>query len=266
MVRNLFNAVFKTNPYLERAVMTGITRVSKESVFSDLNNLNVVTTTSKEYSDCFGFTEKEVFDALDSYNMSGEKEKVKQWYDGFVFGDQRDVYNPWSITSFLDKKAYQTYWAATSSNKLINRLIRTASPEIKKAMEQLLQDQTIRVSFDEQIVFDQLDTSEEAIWSLLLASGYLKAEQIEYEPEEMRPWYSLKITNQEIKAMFSQLFRGWFQKAPVAYNAFVKALLSGNVKEMNLYINDVALETFSSFDTGKHSRRDFIMALCWDFS
>ena len=122
-MRSMFNATFKTNPYLERAVMTGITRVSKESMFSDLNNLNVVTMTSKEYATAFGFTGEEVFAALDSYGMSEEKEKVKKWYDGFVIGPVKDIYNPWSITNFLSKKEYRAYWVATSSNGMASKLI-----------------------------------------------------------------------------------------------------------------------------------------------
>ena len=114
-IRGLFNSTFKTNPYLERAVMTGITRVSKESIFSDLNNLNVVTTTSNEYAECFGFTEPEVFEALEAFELAGQKEKVKKWYDGFTFGEHRDIYNPWSITSFLDKKQIRPYWASALS-------------------------------------------------------------------------------------------------------------------------------------------------------
>ena len=120
-VRSLFNATFKTNPYLERAMMTGITRVSKESVFSDLNNLNVITSTSQEYEASFGFTEEEVFTALDTLEMAEQKEIVKSWYDGFVFGNQKDIYNPWSITNYLDKKQVRAYWADTSSNSLIEQ-------------------------------------------------------------------------------------------------------------------------------------------------
>lgn len=153
-VRNLFNATFKTNPYLERALMTGITRVSKESVFSDLNNLNVVTVTSDEYTTAFGFTEKEVFDALDEAGLSEEKALVKSWYDGFVFGQCKDMYNPWSITNFLDKRELQAYWADTSSNRLVGRLIQTASGEIKEKMELLLEGTQVVENFDEQIVFE----------------------------------------------------------------------------------------------------------------
>lgn len=250
-VRSLFNASFKTNPYLERAIMTGITRVSKESIFSDLNNLRVVTTTSNLYADCFGFTEEEVFAALDEYGMSDKKDEVKQWYDGFTFGEHRDIYNPWSITNYLDERRLYPYWASTSSNGLVSRLIRTASADVKEKMEDLLKGKTITVNFDEQIVYNQLDDNEEAIWSLLLTSGYLKVQNIDYRGITLEPWYTLDITNIETLSMFMTMFRGWFKNKDANYNNFVKALLKGSLKEMNIYMNDVALATFSSFDTGK---------------
>ena len=249
-MRSLFNATFKTNPYMERAVMTGITRVSKESMFSDLNNLNVVTLTSDEYASAFGFTEEEVFAALDSYGMSGEKEKVKKWYDGFVIGSLKDVYNPWSITNFLKKNEYQAYWVATSSNGMVSKLIQRASSEVKKKMEELLQDREIVENFDEQIVFNQLDVDESAIWSLLMASGYLKAVEVEYRGELMKPWYHLKITNFETKCMFETLFAAWFKNATSSYNKFIKAMMENDLEIMNYYMNRVTQQTFSYFDVG----------------
>ena len=267
-VRSLFNASFKTNPYLERAIMTGITRVRypkcvkfaeqtsngsvlTEPIFSDLNNLRVVTTTSNLYADCFGFTEEEVFAALDEYGMGDKKDEVKRWYDGFTFGEHRDIYNPWSITNYLDERRLYPYWASTSSNGLVSRLIRTASADVKEKMEDLLKGKTITVNFDEQIVYNQLDDNEEAIWSLLLASGYLKVQNIDYRGITLEPWYTLDITNIETLSMFMTMFRGWFKNKDANYNDFVKALLKGRLKEMNIYMNDVALATFSSFDTGK---------------
>ena len=247
-IRNFFNATFKTNPYLERAMMTGITRVSKESVFSDLNNLNVVTTTSREYETCFGFTEQEVFCALETMGMSEEKQLVKSWYDGFVFGSRKDIYNPWSITNYLDKKQLRPYWADTSSNGLINRLIRRSSPEIKELMEELLQGREIVVNFDEQIVFEQLEQDENSIWSLMLASGYLKATEVEYRGILRDPWYHLMITNLETTAMFSSLFKGWFYQSRSNYNQFVKALLNSDLDAMNYYMNQISMATFSYFD------------------
>lgn len=251
-IRSLFNAAFKTNPYLNRAMMTGITRVSKESIFSDLNNLKVVTTTSEEYATCFGFTQEEVFTALEEFQLAGQKDAVKQWYDGFTFGSQQDIYNPWSITNYLKEKKFLAYWASTSSNGLVNRLIQTSKPDVKEFMEELLNEREIVLNFDEQIVFDQLETKENAIWSLMVASGYLKVDKIEYRGILHVPWYHLKITNLETLGMFSEMFTGWFQNTRSNYNAFIKAMLCGNIKEMNAYMNEVALATFSSFDTGSH--------------
>lgn len=162
--------------------MTGITRVSKESIFSDLNNLEVVTATSEKYEISFGFTEEEVFAALDAYGMRDRKQEVKNWYDGFTFGRQRDIYNPWSILNFLDKGNFAAYWANTSSNSLAGKLIREGSPEVKMTMELLLGDGIFHTEIDEQIVFEQLDYSQSAIWSLLLASGYLRVESHEMLP------------------------------------------------------------------------------------
>ncbi len=251
-LRSLFNATFKSNPYLERAVLTGITRVSNQSIFSDLNNLNVITTTSDEYATYFGFTEREVFQALEEFGLADKKELVKQWYDGFTFGSHTDIYNPWSITNYLDKKKIGAYWAATSSNTLINSLIQQSATDIKEKMETLLQEKEILVTFDEQIVFEQLQQDKNAIWSLLLASGYLKVLEVEQRGILLEPWYRLKITNLETLGMFTGMFKGWFSASDCNYNAFVQALLQGNLKEMNVYMNDVALVTFSSFDAGKH--------------
>ena len=249
--RSLFNATFKTNSYLERAIMTGITRVSKESIFSDLNNLEVITTTSEKYATSFGFTESEVFTALDEAGMSDQCDVVKKWYDGFVFGGKKDIYNPWSITNFLDKRKIDIYWANTSSNSLIGHLIQRGNSAIKEAMEDLLSGKELVTEIDEQIVFDQLDDNMTAIWSLLLSSGYLKINQAPKDAAASNQNYHLSLTNHEVDVMFRRMIDGWFKKYTPNYNAFVKALLADDVRAMNYYINRIALETFSFFDTGK---------------
>lgn len=250
-IRSLFNATFKTNPYLERALLTGITRVSKESIFSDLNNLTVVTTTSEKYCTRFGFTEKEVFDALEAFGMPEEKAQVKAWYDGFTFGSQRDIYNPWSITGFLEERLYKPYWANTSSNSLVSHLIRQGRPDVKMTMEDLLDGRTLTTEIDEEVVFDQLQGDRDAIWSLLLASGYLRVEGQRFDQETGIWTYTLKLTNREVAVMFRRMIKGWFAGGDVPYNEFLKALLMGDLKAMNRYMNQVALETFSSFDSGR---------------
>ena len=246
---NLFNYTFKTNPYMERGLLTGITRVSKESIFSDLNNLEIVTTTSNKYSTAFGFTEAEVMNALEMFGLQEQSGEVKKWYDGFCFGKQNDVYNPWSITKYLDTGKFDSYWVNTSSNSLIGKLIQEGTPDIKIAMEDLLEGKTIETAIDEEIVFDQLENNSSAVWSLLLACGYLKVNRASDDGAGGN--YILSLTNYEVKNMFRRMIQGWFGKASVRYNDFIKALLSDDVDYMNQYMNQVAMQTFSFFDTGK---------------
>lgn len=251
-IRGLFNSTFKTNPYLERAVMTGITRVSKESIFSDLNNLEVVTTTSEKYEDSFGFTEQEVWEALQECGLYENRLAVKDWYDGFTFGKRKDIYNPWSIINYLDKKRLSTYWANTSSNGLVDQLIREGSADIKISMENLLKGGRLYREIDEQIIFDQLDADENAIWSLFLAGGYLKAEGHEFNEDTGADLYELALTNKEVQIMFQKMIRKWFNRSGTVYNGFLRALLQDDVKSMNAYMNRVALATFSYFDSGRN--------------
>ena len=283
--RSLFNATFKTNPYLARGIMTGIIRGDVEapsslgskiphqvsevgfptklentslssqcqSIFSDLNNLKVVTTTSNEYATTFGFTEQEVFAALDECGFGSEKEQVKEWYDGFIFGTCADIYNPWSILNFLDTGVVTTYWANTSSNSLIGKLIREGNGAIKVQFEELLQGKHLYVPVDEQIVYNQLDDNENAIWSLLLASGYLKVlshDDLATLEDGEEGTYELAVTNREVLFMFNSMVRSWFKKSNADYNEFIKAMLQADVDAMNLYMNRVALTLFSYFDTG----------------
>lgn len=250
--RSMFNAAFKTNPWLERAIMTGITRISKESIFSDLNNLKVVTTTSDEYGTAFGFTEEEVFAAMEEHGFGEkDKEEVKSWYDGFIFGKWKDIYNPWSILNFLDTGKLTTYWANTSSNSLVGKLIREGSPDVKMVMEGLLEGGKLHTQIDEQIVFSQLDQDENAIWSMLLVSGYLKVDN--YTLDDGEEEYELSLTNKEVRIMFRKMIKGWFSPSVSAYNNFIKALLQGDKEAMNAYMNRVSRAVFSYFDTGSIS-------------
>jgi len=249
-IRSLFNSTFKTNPYMERGLLTGITRVSKESIFSDLNNLEVVTTTSEKYSTSFGFTEEEVFTALENAGIPEEKEHVRYWYDGFSFGNRKDIYNPWSITKYLDTGEYGTYWADTSGNALVSTLIRHSSAKIKSEMEDLLNGGEICTELDEQVIFEQLGRKRGAIWSLLLASGYLKTTRHEMDRRTGKREYFLKITNHESMLMFEEMIESWFAEEDSAYGNFKEALLAGDLDYMNQFMNQVALQSFSSFDSG----------------
>ena len=256
--RSLFNSTFKTNPWLARGIMTGITRVSKESIFSDLYHLEVDTTTSDKYATAFGFTVEEVFAALDECGLGSKKEEVKEWYDGFTFGTHTDIYNPWSILNYLDKRDLTTYWANTSSNSLVGKLIQEGNGAMKKQFEELLLGNHLQVPIDEQIVYNQLDDNEDAIWSLLLASGYLKV--LDYDRmENLEPGeevcYELAVTNREVQIMFEGMVKSWFKKTKGDYNDFIKAMLMKDVDAMNEYMNQMSLELFSSFDTGKRASK-----------
>lgn len=168
-----------------------------------------------------GFTEKEVFAALEHYGMSDRKKEVKEWYVGFAFGNRREIYNPWSIINYLDKKRIGTYWANTRSNSLVGKLIREGSPEIKMTP------------------------------SLLLASGYLKVIHYEFNALLRKAEYTLKLTNLEVQSMFEQMIAGWFGRCRRVQNAFLQVLMAHDVKAMNVYMNKVTVEMFSYFDTGR---------------
>ncbi len=259
-MRNMFNATLKTNTNLQKALLTGITRVSRESLFSDLNNLKIVTISSDNYADSFGFTEKEVFEALDAYGYGSEKEKVKEWYDGFKFGDMDGIYNPWSIISFLQTGKYEPYWANTSSNALVSKLVREGSVEIKQSFEELLNGGSVKSEIDEQLVFGEMDGNEKAVWSLLFASGYLKAVSLTDKDGIME--YELKLTNYEVAVSFSILVKRWFENTGGYYSYFVKALLEGNIDDMMDTLSEICESMISTFDgSGKAAPENFYHGL-----
>ena len=259
-MRNMFNSTLKTNPYLGRALLTGITRVSRESLFSDLNNLKMVTISSEKYADCFGFTEEEVFEALDAYGYGTEKAKVKAWYDGFKFGSTEGIYNPWSIISFLQEGKYEPYWANTSSNSLVSKLVREGGVEIKQSFENLLQGGSVQTEIDEQLVFGEMDGNEKAVWSLLFTSGYLNA--VSMTDIDGITEYELKLTNYEVVVSFSILVKRWFENAGSNYSYFVKALLEGNIDDMMDTMSEICEDMISSFDgSGKAAPENFYHGL-----
>ena len=225
-----------------------------------MNKHEVVTITAGKYEDSFGFTEEEVFAALDEFGLSDKKREVKKWYDGFTFGERPDIYNPWSIINYLDKGELQCYWANTSSNSLVGKLLKEGNRYIKQNFEKLLSGEHLHVLIDEQFVYDQMRENETAVWSLLLAGGYLRVfGQRELTDEEwvgLTPRYELGITNLEVEIMFHRMVAGWFQKDIYDYDEFIRALWDGNIKNMNLFMNRITIETFSYFDTGSDPSRE----------
>ncbi len=248
-IRSMLNSTFKTNPYLERGIMTGITRVSKESIFSDLNNLETAAVTSRKYETAFGFTEPEVLEALEEYQLSGRAGEVRRWYDGFRFGECGSIYNPWSITKFLDNREFKPYWANTSSNRLVAGLVRRGGIDIKLIMEGLLQGGSFYTPMDEEVVYADLDSKKSALWSLLLAGGYLKILRTA-KNRRGKTEYELSLTNMESCFVFDEMVTGWFSSSRLSCSDFSDALLAGDKKHMNEYLNAIAMEMFSFFDTG----------------
>lgn len=246
-IKNLFNASFKTNPYTERILMTGITRVSKESIFSDFNHVKMITTLSTKYETAIGFTEEEVFAAMSEYGLE-KKDEVKFWYDGFTFGRKSDIYNPWSIINYLSCGVIDTYWANSSGNAVIGELVAKSKKSFKEAMAVLLDGGSVESTIDENMVYADLGGDDKSAFSLMMASGYLTGERIGVEWEKR---FNLRITNYETRIMFMRLINNWFTKEECYYNEFIQSLLDGNIEEMNAYMNQIALVTFSNFDVGK---------------
>lgn len=248
--RQLFHNTFKENKFFGRAIITGVTRVSKNSLFSDLNNLEVATVTDDAYSDCFGFTEQEVMDALRCQNIDDMKE-VKEMYDGFIIGHQKDIYNPWSICNYMRERQLRSYWILTSSNKLIGDIIRRHPFEKKYEIEQLMQGKPVHKVINENITFQYLDGDENSLWSLLLSVGYIKAENVVKQNELTE--CDVSVTNKEVMAMFRTEIVAMFSNGTIAYEEFVRALTKHRTDDLIGVMEDITEYSMSYFDTAKNT-------------
>lgn len=246
--RQLFHCAFKENPYYSRAIITGVTRVTKNSLFSDMNNIEVDTVTCEAYSDCFGFTEKEVADALKCQNID-KMQEVKAMYDGFIFGGQRDIYNPWSICNYMRQGKILSYWTNTSSNKLIGEIIRKHPVRNKHEIEQLMAGNIVHKKINENVSFQYLDGDENSLWSLLLAVGYIKADNVVKHGEITE--CDVSVTNQEVMEMFRYEILAMFENGNAIYGDFVNALLEHRTEELSDILMDIAYTSMSYFDIGK---------------
>lgn len=245
--RRMFHAAFKDNPYLDRGLMTGITKITQESVFSDLNNLRVVTTLSPVYETCFGFTDQEVSESLALYGLSDQKKEVDYWYDGFQFGEHKDIYNPWSILNYLRDGRFAPYWVNTSSNALVGKLVREGSIRVKDEFEILLKGEFVVTEIDEAITYAELAGDSKTIWSWFLTTGYVKIVQKQDDR------YEIRLTNREVQEAFYKLVKKWFAKSYDEYTDFIRMLLNGNLEGMQRYMEKVTMQTFSYFDVGNAS-------------
>ena len=249
--RAFFGAALKDNVNVFKGVLTGILRVSKESIFSGLNNLGVYTILDIAYSDCFGFTEDETFKILEDYNLSKHKKEVQRWYDGYVFGETI-IYNPWSILSFAsskNKNPFEAYWANTASNDIIRDLIKKSPQSVKAEFVSLLKDKPIQKQIETATVFRDFEHNDISLYSFLVFCGYLKA--FNFNTIDGENYYNLLIPNTEVKLIFKNVIIKWFnesfenQKLKIMLNA----LTSGDLELFEEILSDFILETLSYFDT-----------------
>ena len=256
--KTFYGITFKDNPYLEKTILTGVSRVAKESIFSGANNFHVYTVLDDEFSDDFGITEKEMDKIIDDFEIQDQKEEIKKWYDGYTIGNTEGIYNPWSILNYLTDKKLIPYWVNTSSNDLI-KLILKNSATVKEKIEQLLRDEEIEVPINLETVIVGIEKNEENIWGLLLGTGYLKVTEI---VDLAHGIYKVKIPNYEIKFLFQNIIREWFNDKVIGnnLNTILKDLVTLNLEEFEEKFKQLVIEMFSFMDVGKNTAENFYHA------
>ena len=256
--KTFYGITFKDNPYLEKTILTGVSRVAKESIFSGANNFHVYTVLDDEFSDDFGITEKEMDKIIDDFEIQDQKEEIKKWYDGYTIGNTEGIYNPWSILNYLTDKKLIPYWVNTSSNDLI-KLILKNSATVKEKIEQLLRDEEIEVPINLETVIVGIEKNEENIWGLLLGTGYLKVTEV---VDLAHGIYKVKIPNYEIKFLFQNIIREWFNDKVIGnnLNTILKDLVTLNLEEFEEKFKQLVIEMFSFMDVGKNTAENFYHA------
>ena len=253
-----YGTTFKDNPYLEKTVLTGVSRVAKESIFSGANNFKVFTVLDDEFSDDFGITEEEMDKVIKDFNIQDKKEDIKEWYDGYTIGHTNGIYNPWSILNYLTDKKLMPYWVNTSSNDLIKLVLKNSST-IKEKIERLLRDETIEVPINLETVIVGIENNEDNIWGLMLGTGYLKVEET---VDLARGIYKVKLPNREIKELFRGIVEGWFRNKVIGndLNSILKDLITLNLKEFEKKFDVLVREMFSYMDVGENTAENFYHA------
>ncbi|QXE20232.1 AAA family ATPase [Clostridium sp. 001] len=248
-IRNLLSGALKDNSYLEKGILTGILRVAKESIFSGLNNINVCTILSSEYSEYFGFTEEEVEETLKYYGIEANMEELKNWYNGYIFGD-RVIYNPWSVLNYVKrwKDGFKPYWTNTSSNDLVKTLVTKGGADLKRDLEELIKGNPIEKRINEDIVMGEIDKDTENVWSFLLFSGYLKVVKKRLDMGEM--YCNLSIPNMEVNYLYRQIILGWFKESinNDKFNIMLKSLVTGDIETFEEIFGDYIIKSSSFFD------------------
>ncbi|WP_280997150.1 AAA family ATPase [Marinitoga aeolica] len=256
---NVLGNALKDNEYLEKGVLTGITRVAKESIFTGVNNLQASTVLSELFNDKFGLTWKEVEETLRYYGLEYEKGKVIEWYNGYNFGGL-EIYNPYSIINLADEKEIKYYWINSSGNELIKQLIRQSTAEVKTKIEELIEGKEIESSIDENLVYGDLDKStEESIWTLFLFTGYLT--WTKHTGEEGEPRYSLKITNKETLQFFKKTVVDIIKESKIHYESILMELIHENYEEFKIAFKKIVERTISYFDVSGEEPERFYHGL-----
>ena len=256
--KTFYGLTFKDNPYLEKTVLTGVSRVAKESIFSGANNFKVFTVLDNEFADDFGITEEEMDKVIQDFEIEDEKEEIKKWYDGYTIGDVEGIYNPWSILNYLTDRKLIQYWVNTSSNDLIKLVLKNSST-IKEKIERLLKDEEIEVPINLETVIVGIENNEDNIWGLMLGTGYLKVTEVVNLAEHI---YKVKLPNYEIKLLFQQIINDWFRNKVIGNDlkSILKDLITLNLKEFQMKFRVLVREMFSYMDVGENTAENFYHA------
>ena len=252
-IRSLFESALKTNPYLELGVITGCLRISRESIFTGLNNLQIHSVLSPRFADCFGFTDEEVDQLLNYYGLSGKYPELRSWYDGYRFADT-EIYNPWSILNYIDTASIypaafpRPYWSNTSSNSIIRELVEEADGETRKELEALMNGGAIEKPVHEEITYSDIHTSKDNLWNFLFFTGYLK--EVGQRQEGRKVYVEMAIPNEEIACIYEDSISSWFDRKirQTDRRPFIKALEEGDCQAAEEFISQQLLETISYFD------------------
>jgi len=270
-IRSLFESALKTNDALERAVITGCLRISKESIFTGLNHLEISSVFNNGFEETFGFTQAETEQMLIDYGIADRIDEAKEWYDGYLFGET-EIYNPWSIIKYVKsiainhEKYPKPHWADTSSNTIIKDLVWQADPEMKKELDILINGGTIEKRIHEDITYDDIHESEDNLWNFLFFTGYMKkvAERSEGENGE-NIYLTMKIPNVEIRSIYKNQISSWFEKQVKATDTGVlnKAVLEGDTEAVENYVSDLLARSISTFDSDESFYHGYFLSLLY---
>ena len=266
LIRSLFESALKTNDNLEFAVVTGCLRTSKESIFTGLNNLKIMSITSLTYAEHFGFTPEEVKQMLKDYGLEDNLETVKQWYDGYRFGET-EVYNPWSVINYVDscyqnKNAFaKPYWSNTSSNSIVRNLVEHADISVKQEIEALIGGETIEKPIHEDITYDDMDSTQDNLWNFLFFTGYLKKISERQEGEII--YMEMAIPNSEVRYVYKNAVLRWFEKKTEQkeLSPLYESILNGDTEKMAEILSENLMETISFYDYQESYYHGFLVGM-----